>query len=74
MEARGNVAKLDQEMMETAVSEALKGVSKKDGGPFGAVVVKDGQIVSQGHNMVSLAIIMFSWSVSVQDFVQTDTS
>lgn len=38
--------------MEAAVKEALNGIRKKDGGPFGAVIVKDGEIISAAHNMV----------------------
>ena len=38
--------------MEAACEEARKGMERGDGGPFGAVVVKDGRIVSAGHNMV----------------------
>lgn len=32
--------------------EALKGMRNGDGGPFSAVVVKDGKIISRAHNMV----------------------
>ncbi len=32
--------------------EAFKGMKKGDGGPFSAVVVKDGEIIAKGHNMV----------------------
>ncbi|CDW52808.1 dCMP cyt deam 1 domain containing protein [Trichuris trichiura] len=35
-----------------ACEEAEKGVQCGDGGPFGAAVVKDGQIVAVGHNEV----------------------
>lgn len=38
--------------MTKAVEEAYAAVSCGDGGPFGAVVVKDGEIVVQCHNMV----------------------
>ena len=38
--------------MEAAIGEAILGVENRDGGPFGAVVVKDGKIVGKGHNMV----------------------
>lgn len=38
--------------MEIAIKEALEGIEYNDGGPFGAVVVKDGKIVGRGHNMV----------------------
>ncbi|MEF3192277.1 MAG: hypothetical protein K6347_07025 [Campylobacterales bacterium] len=35
-----------------AVAEARRGVENGDGGPFGAVVVKDGKIIGRGHNRV----------------------
>ena len=38
--------------MTEALWEAYEGVAKKDGGPFGCVIVKDGQIVGKGHNRV----------------------
>lgn len=41
-----------KEFMEIAVSEARKGFLNSDGGPFGAVIVKDGEVVASGHNQV----------------------
>ena len=41
------------EFMKLALEEALTGVLANDGGPFGAVVVKDGKVVARGHNMVT---------------------
>ncbi len=38
--------------MEIAYGEALEGMSKKHGGPFGAVIVKDGKVIAKGHNEV----------------------
>ena len=38
--------------MEVAIAEARAGIQNNDGGPFGAVVVKDGAIVASGHNHV----------------------
>lgn len=38
--------------MELAVKEAREGISLSDGGPFGAVIVKDDKVVGKGHNMV----------------------
>ena len=35
-----------------AVSEAREGIANGDGGPFGAVVVKDGEVIASGHNRV----------------------
>jgi len=42
----------DKEFMQIAIEEARKGIHLGHGGPFGAVVVKDGKIVGKGHNMV----------------------
>jgi len=38
--------------MKVAVEEAFKGMRADDGGPFGAVIVKDGEIIAVGHNHV----------------------
>ena len=38
--------------MKIAIKEAQKGISLGHGGPFGAVIVKDGKIISKGHNHV----------------------
>lgn len=38
--------------MKLAIEEARKGIFNGDGGPFGAVIVKDGVIVGKGHNRV----------------------
>ena len=38
--------------MFVAIEEARIGLKNKDGGPFGAVIVKDGKIVGKGHNCV----------------------
>jgi len=40
------------EYMKIAIEEANKAVESGEGGPFGAVIVKDGEIVAQGHNEV----------------------
>ncbi|CCD63605.1 CMP/dCMP-type deaminase domain-containing protein [Caenorhabditis elegans] len=40
------------EFMKLAIEEAKKGMEKGDGGPFGAVIVKDGKVIGSGHNMV----------------------
>ncbi len=41
-----------KDFMSIAVDEAFKGLDKNHGGPFGAVIVKNGKIVSKGHNEV----------------------
>lgn len=40
------------EFMKLAIEEAKTGIKNQDGGPFGAVVVKDNQIIATGHNCV----------------------
>lgn len=41
-----------KKFMKSAIREARKGIHKGHGGPFGAVIVKDGKIVARGHNQV----------------------
>jgi guanine deaminase len=43
------------DFMRAAVAEARRGVARGEGGPFGAVVVKDGVIIARGHNRVVAA-------------------
>ena len=38
--------------MQEAVKEAEAGVRAGEGGPFGAVVVRDGRVIARGHNQV----------------------
>ena len=38
--------------MAEAINEALDGIRQGHGGPFGCVIVKDGEIIGRGHNMV----------------------
>lgn len=38
--------------MEMAIQEAKDGISQNHGGPFGSVIVKDGEIIARGHNRV----------------------
>jgi len=42
----------NKEFMSLAVEEAKAGINSNHGGPFGAVVVKDGEIIASGHNCV----------------------
>ena len=42
----------DVKFMHEAVKEAYEGISDAHGGPFGAVIVKNGEIVGKGHNCV----------------------
>ena len=41
-----------KEFMQLAINEAKAGINNKDGGPFGAVIVRDGKVVATGHNCV----------------------
>ena len=45
----------DRKFMRRAIELAQKGVDSNDGGPFGSVVVKDGQIIGEGWNQVTSA-------------------
>ncbi|UFH60374.1 nucleoside deaminase [Sulfurovum mangrovi] len=38
--------------MQIAYDEAIKGMNANEGGPFGAVIVKDGEILAKAHNRV----------------------
>jgi len=40
--------------MKLAIEEARTGIHNNHGGPFGTVIVKDGEIVASSHNMVLL--------------------
>jgi len=41
--------------MKIAYNEATEGMLANDGGPFGAVIVKDDKIISQAHNEVLMS-------------------
>jgi tRNA(Arg) A34 adenosine deaminase TadA len=41
--------------MKIAYDEAVDGMLKNEGGPFGAVIVKDGKVISKAHNSVLLS-------------------
>lgn len=43
----------DKEFMRRAIELAQNGIEKSTGGPFGAVIVKDGKIVGEGCNQVT---------------------
>ena len=40
------------DFMKLAVEEAEKGIASNEGGPFGCVIVKNGEVVGRGHNQV----------------------
>ena len=41
-----------EKFMQLAIKEARNGVRRQHGGPFGAVVVKNGKVIASGHNHV----------------------
>ena len=43
----------DEKFMRRAIALAQKGIDRGAGGPFGAVVVRDGEIVGEGCNQVT---------------------
>jgi guanine deaminase len=45
------LAKMNR-FMKIAKEEAEKGIRLNEGGPFGAVIVKDGKIIARAHNKV----------------------
>lgn len=46
---------MDVKFMEMAVQLAYENVLAKNGGPFGAIIVKDGKVVGRGCNNVTTA-------------------
>ena len=40
------------QLMKAAIEEARTGFNRDDGGPFGAIIVKDGVLIAQAHNEV----------------------
>ena len=46
------VGRKEKAFMRTAEKEAFRGMRKGDGGPFGAVIVKNGKVIAKAHNMV----------------------
>ncbi|RPH30444.1 MAG: nucleoside deaminase [Bacteroidales bacterium] len=43
----------DETFMKQAIELAIEGVMSSKGGPFGAIVVKDGTIIGRGNNSVT---------------------
>ncbi len=43
----------DKYFMQRAIDLSRKGMQSNEGGPFGAVVVKDGKIIAEGNNCVT---------------------
>lgn len=45
--------KQDHQFMKMAIEQSKNGMTNNEGGPFGAIVVKDGKIVGVGNNKVT---------------------
>ena len=45
--------KTNREFLENAIDQAFTGIQNNQGGPFGAVIVKDGKIIGTGCNRVT---------------------
>lgn len=43
---------MKNKIMDIAAKEALKGLRKNHGGPFGAVIIQNNKIISKAHNEV----------------------
>jgi guanine deaminase len=51
--AGGDPGSVHDGYLQQAIAEAVRGVQDQRGGPFGAVVVKDGTIIGRGCNQVT---------------------
>ena len=40
------------QLMKVAIEEAKRGFNHDDGGPFGAIIAKEGVLIAKGHNEV----------------------
>src|SRR5690349_327300 len=43
----------EKTFMQQAIDRALHGMRSNEGGPFGAIVVRNGEIVGKGNNLVT---------------------
>jgi guanine deaminase len=43
---------MEQAFMDAAVAASAEGVARRDGGPFGAVIVRDGKMIARAWNRV----------------------
>ncbi len=50
IEAPAGDYRAEDAFMQAAIEEARDGIYNGDGGPYGAVVVKDGRIIGRGHH------------------------
>lgn len=47
------MSELDQQFMTRAIELAQAGTDQNLGGPFGCVIVKDGEVIGEGNNQVT---------------------
>lgn len=47
------IAEKDKEFIKRAIELSKKGMDNNAGGPFGALVVKNGEIIAEGYNKVT---------------------
>ena len=52
LSAASQIVAAENPFMQAAIEEAFEGITLGHGGPFGSVIVRDGEIVGQGHNQV----------------------
>lgn len=43
----------DKDYLRQAIAQAREGMRRNEGGPFGAIIVKDGQVIGRGNNRVT---------------------
>jgi guanine deaminase len=43
----------DEQYLREAIALARQGMDRNEGGPFGCVIVKDGQVIARGNNRVT---------------------
>lgn len=44
---------MQDKFMRRAIALAIQGMNQNEGGPFGCVIVKDGEIIGEGNNKVT---------------------
>jgi guanine deaminase len=49
---KGLAKPMKKDFMAIAIREARRGMERNEGGPFGAVIVRGGQVVARAHNRV----------------------
>lgn len=47
------ISKTNEDFMSDAIQTAIKGMNNNEGGPFGCIIVKNGNIIGRGNNSVT---------------------